>query len=75
MRCRARTSDNALTALTAEERPRRDRDFDELGACLIQPLMQSAAARRRKSGLAGGSGLGKTVDALCQQRAQSSPRT
>jgi alpha-amylase/alpha-mannosidase (GH57 family) len=29
-----RTSDNALTALTAEERPRWDKDFDELGACL-----------------------------------------
>ncbi len=29
-----RTSGNALTALTAEERPRWDKDFDELGACL-----------------------------------------
>jgi alpha-amylase/alpha-mannosidase (GH57 family) len=29
-----RTSDNALTALTPEERPRWDKDFDELGACL-----------------------------------------
>ncbi len=29
-----RTSDYALTALTDEERPRWDKDFDELGACL-----------------------------------------
>jgi alpha-amylase/alpha-mannosidase (GH57 family) len=29
-----RTSDDALTALTAEERPRWDKEFNELGACL-----------------------------------------
>jgi alpha-amylase/alpha-mannosidase (GH57 family) len=29
-----RTSDRALTALTDEERPRWDKDFNELGACL-----------------------------------------
>ncbi len=29
-----RTSGYALTALTAEERPRWDKDFNELGACL-----------------------------------------
>jgi alpha-amylase/alpha-mannosidase (GH57 family) len=29
-----RTSGNALTALTAEERPRWEKDFNELGACL-----------------------------------------
>jgi hypothetical protein len=29
-----RTSDRALTALTAEERPRWEKDFNELGACL-----------------------------------------